>query len=133
VWKKKYYFTSKHADHIHKLFCMKCKKWIKGGEFSHIKQHDDRWHLDVTVDQTGSSGGSNKVQAKVNQVYQMASEALASLHAYLVGAWLCLLCGEEGGTVVAYARTSDSITSLPSTTHNQTVTSTHHLPPRAPS
>lgn len=96
VWKKPYYFVSKHSDHKDDVFCMKCKKWIQGGIYTHVKQHDDRWHLDIDDDETGSSGGSKKVQAKVNQVYKMPSDARARLNAYLVGEYTCLLYGESG-------------------------------------
>ena len=86
VWRERYYFESTLEGHEDDVYCMKCRKWIQDGTYSHVKQHEDRRH--AGCDETASSGGGGgrgMQQLKLNQTVTYPAEHQARLTAKLVG------------------------------------------------
>ena len=48
VWKRCNYFCSTLKAHEDDVYCMKCRKWIHDGSFSHVNQHENRNHAGWT-------------------------------------------------------------------------------------
>ena len=86
--KRCYYLCSTLKAHEDDVYCMKIRKWIHDGTFSHVNQHENRNH--AGCDETGSSGttiggGGGKEQLKLNQTIKYPAETQARLTAKLVG------------------------------------------------
>ena len=86
VWKQRYYFCSMLKGHEDDVYCMKCRKWIHGGSFSHVNQHENRRHAGCDETATsGGGGGGGMQQLKLNQTVTYPAEHQARLTAKLVG------------------------------------------------